>query len=405
MFRIDYLPTKASKGRCALLISLLIFIYIIENSSIRIMIGASIFNYIVKPFLWLGAVWIVWLFPAVRPKAGLKHLSSIKGWAFVFAFIFIAVSFLTGIFVDGLGESPYSHSATGILLNILVVGSALLGRELVRNYLVNNIAKEENYVVFIIIALFMTFTSTSFSSIISLKGTEDLVKFIAQYVAPDFSNNLLATYLAYLGGPLPAIIYIGIIQGVHWLSPVLPNLRWITAALVGVMVPVFSLTAMQNIYLKEAKQLKAKDKDDESVLSWIITSLLSIGIIWFTVGVFPIYPSVIATGSMEPMIKPGDVILVKKITDMEGINGLKVGDVMQFRRGSILITHRIIEIKEKEKEGIRFRTKGDNNSGPDTELVKPEDVKGTVVYVIPKIGWPTLLIKSKDDVPLDEIVF
>ena len=108
---------------------------------------------------------------------------------------------------------------------------------------------------------------------------------------------------------------------------------------------------------------------------------------------------------MEPMIKPGDVILVKKIVNIEEINRLKVGDVMQFKRGNILITHRILEIKQSEKAEISYRTKGDNNSGADSELVKPEDIKGTIVYVVPKIGWPTLLIKSKDNTSMDEVVF
>lgn len=405
MIKMKYLPTRASRGKCALLIGLLICIYIIENSYISDMIGIQAFNYIVKPLLWVGVAWFVWLLPSVRAKAKLKQLNSINGWAFIFAFIFIVASFTIGFFIDGLGKSPYSHAIIGMLLNILVVGTTLLGREFIRNYLVNSMTKDENYVVFISIALLMTIVTTSLTSFLNLKGYEEQVKFIAQNVAPEFSHNLFATYLVFLGGPLPSIIYLGVIQGVHWLSPVLPNHQWITAALVGVMCPVFSLTAMQNIHMKESKQFKVKDKNEESVFSWIITSLLSIGIIWFSVGVFPIYPSVIATGSMEPMIMPGDVILINKISNMEGINLLKVGDVMQFKRGSILITHRIVEIMESEKEEIRYRTKGDNNSGADAELVKPEDVKGTIVYVVPKIGWPTLFIKSKGDVTLDDVIF
>jgi signal peptidase len=405
MLKTEYIPTRTSMGRCIILIVLLIFIYTLESSPFKRLIGIQAFDYIIEPLLYFGVAWIVWLFPKVRGKARLKYLNSISGWAFIFAFIFIATSFILGFFIDGLGKNPYSQTIASFGMNILTVGSALLGRELVRSYLVNSTSKNENYVVLISIAIFMTITTTPLTNIMNQNGYEDLVKYLAQFVAPEFSHNLFATYLAFLGGPLPAIIYMSIIRGVHWLFPILPNLQWITAALVGVMCPVFFLTAMQNIHAKETKQLKAKDKDEESVLSWIVTSLISIGIIWFTVGVFPIYPSVIATGSMEPMIKPGDVILVKKIKDMEGINSLKVGDVMQFKRGSILITHRIIEVKESKKEGVRYLTKGDNNSGPDSTMVKPEDIKGTIVYVVPKIGWLTLLIKSNDEVPIEEIVF
>src|SRR5690606_32721854 len=104
-----------------------------------------------------------------------------------------------------------------------------------------------------------------------------------------------------LGGPVLSIIYLGIIQGFHWLSPILTDLKWITTALVGILCPVFFLISLQTIYLSHTKQLKKREQADENPIGWAITSVLSIAIIWFAVGVFPIYPSVIATGSMEPM--------------------------------------------------------------------------------------------------------
>jgi signal peptidase len=193
----------------------------------------------------------------------------------------------------------------------------------------------------------------------------------------------------------------GTLDAFHWLSPILPDLKWITEALVGILTPVFLLSVTQIVYEDESGIRKRKDKGEDNPLSWIITTLASIGIIWFSVGVFPIYPSVIATGSMIPMIHPGDVILVnKKVDPLQLIKG----EVIQFRRDDILISHRIIEVAERE--GIKsYRTQGDNNSGPDGQLVKPEDVKGVVVKVVPKIGWPTLLIKSKREIPLNEIEF
>ena len=382
MIKSNYLPTRRSKQISILLIGLLFCVYALENLPIASLIGSQAFNYLVKPLIWIGMAFIVYKLPNIHPKAGLKQMASIKLWAFNFAVIFIVVSVMIGLF-DGLGKSPYSHTPKGILINILVVGSTLVGKELIRSRIVNNLTKNENYVVFILIAILMTLIGFPISRLMELNGYEGIVKFVAQYLAPEFSHNLLAVYLAYLGGPLPAIIYMGVIQSFTWLSPVLPDLQWITAALIGVMCPVFFLTAIQNIYAKESKLLKHRSGEEESVFSWIVTSLLSIAIIWFAVGVFPIYPSVIATGSMEPMIMPGDVILVRKL---KNISEVQVGDVIQFRRDSILISHRVLEIKEDDKKGISYITKGDNNSGADTELVKPEDLKGEIIRVVPKIG-------------------
>lgn len=398
-----FLPTKTSKVRIFILIGQVIGIYILDNSPITSFISFGLYSNVIKPLLWCGVVFTVWYFPRLRPQSRLKHRSIINWWSFYFAIIYIVVSVLVGIFIEGLGKSPYSHSLTGILLNIITVGTALVGRELVRGYLVNNKVKE-SFLMFLLITSFMTITNLSLRSFTYFTGYQNLVEYLAEYFAPEFVENLLATYLVFLGGPIASITYLGIVKGFHWLSPILPNLQWITKALIGVLCPMFFLMLIKRTYMKISKQLKQSEKDEESPLSWMITSVISIGIIWFAVGVFPIYPSVIATGSMEPMINPGDVILVQKIVDMDGIDNLKIGDIILFKKDSIQISHRIIDITEDEN-GKRFKTKGDNNSGEDQELVQPENIRGKVVYSIPKVGFLTLLIKSKDDIPIEEIVY
>lgn len=392
-------PTRFSKSRYALLVGLILFIYLLDNPLVKIVSGSTYFNSILRPTLWLGIGLLVWMFPAFRQVGKLKTRGSLYFWSFNFAFIMIVVQVLAGL-VDGLGKSPYDHSVTGMLSNILIVGSVLVGRELARHYLVNSITREESYRVFFGVAVFMTLVAFPISKFTGLKGYEEIVKFLAQFLVPEFSKNLLATVLVFYGGPFASVLFMGTLEAFHWLSPILPNLKWITAALVGILTPVFLLSFAQIVYEGESRIRKGKDKE-ESPLSWIITTLVSIGIIWFSIGVFPVYPSVIATGSMIPMIQPGDVILVdKKIDPLQ----LSKGDVIQFRREDILISHRIIDVTEKD--GVKnYKTQGDNNSGPDTELVKPEDVKGEVIKVVPKVGWPTLLIKSKRDIPLDEIEF
>jgi signal peptidase len=343
--------------------------------------------------------------PRIKSKSRLRYKGFINFWAFNFGVIYVIITIFAGV-IDSLGKSPYSHSIKGIFTNILFVGSALVGREFIRGYLVNSLTKkEENYLVFILVSILMTITNFSLKKYLELNSLQSAVMFGAEFFAPEFANNIFATYLVFLGGPLTSIIYFGIIQGFHWISPILPDLKWITAGLIGVLLPVFFLMTLQTIYLTTTKQIKKRDQDEESPVGWIVTSIISIAIIWFAVGVFPIYPSVIATGSMEPMIKPGDVILVKKITDMEGVNNLKVGDVIQFKRDSILISHRIIEVVNDEKEGLGFKTKGDNNSAIDSRIVKPQELKGTIEHVVPKVGWPTLLIKSDKDIDLTEIEF
>jgi signal peptidase len=303
--------------------------------------------------------------------------------------------------VDGLGKSPYDHSLLGVAINIFSVGAVLIGREFFRSYIVNILAKDENYIVFLTVSLLMTLLAFPAQKYLELQDYESIVKFIAQFFLPEFSKNFLATYLVFLGGPVSSLIFLGTLETFNWLSPILPDLQWITAASVGILTPAFMFTTMQGMFQVESKQRRMSDMKKEGLASFIVTILLSVGIVWFAVGVFPVFPSVVVTGSMEPMIYPGDVILIKKSTDIKEI---QVGDVIYFKRDDIMISHRITEIIEKD--GVpKYRTKGDNNNTADIQLVNPEQIKGEVIKVVPNVGWPTLLIKSSKDVPLDEIEF
>jgi len=253
------LPPKTSKLRCYMLVALVIIIYVLDNPYIQSRFGSQLFNYVIKPAEWIGITLIVLNFPVVRPKGKLRMHGFLSGWALVFAVIYIVASVLAGIFIDGLGKSPFSHSFTGLLSNALLIGTSIVGREFARSYIVNTVTKEENYLIFSLISFFVAILSITWSQFLKLNAFEGVVIFAANSFAPEFAKNLLATYLSYLGGPLPAIIYFGIIDGFHWCSPLLPNLRWITMALVGILVPIFSLTFFQSMYVKEAKLLKKND--------------------------------------------------------------------------------------------------------------------------------------------------
>ena len=392
--------SNPSFSRCIVLVLLMMALYLFDTPLFASNINSSIYNYILKPCLWLGLAFFIHSLPRVKHKAKRRYSSLINLWAFNFSIIFVVIFILAGLF-DGFGKSPYNHSPIGMLLNLVLLGSVLVGRELTRSYIVNSLTDEENYLIFIFVALLMTITSIALNQFTGLNEYFKIISFAAQHFAPEFSKNLFACYLSYLGGPVAAIVYMGTIEVFYWASPILPDLKWITTGFLGVLCPLFSLTTMQSVYAKEAKVKRRREMKEESPLGWMLTCIFSIGIIWFSVGVFPVYPSVVATGSMEPMIKPGDVIIVDKSVKPDN---LREGDVIQFRREDILISHRIVSIREIGKD-IGYKTKGDNNSAADRDIVKQEQIKGKVIYVVPKIGWPTLLIRSKNDIPLDRIQY
>ncbi|HBV88802.1 signal peptidase I [Desulfosporosinus sp.] len=91
---------------------------------------------------------------------------------------------------------------------------------------------------------------------------------------------------------------------------------------------------------------------------------------------------VIESGSMEPTLKIGAVIISNKVEDPYE---LRVNDIVTFRSISrAIITHRIIEVVINEDGSKAYRTKGDNpKNSADQELLTPDRVISLFVAKIP----------------------
>lgn len=83
----------------------------------------------------------------------------------------------------------------------------------------------------------------------------------------------------------------------------------------------------------------------------------------------------VISGSMEPTIKVGDLILIKQYDNYE------IGDIITFKEENGFITHRIID---KNNEG--YVTKGDFNNKEDDNIVSSNNIIGKVVHIFPTIG-------------------
>ncbi|WP_161974967.1 signal peptidase I [Bacillus timonensis] len=98
----------------------------------------------------------------------------------------------------------------------------------------------------------------------------------------------------------------------------------------------------------------------------------------------------VLSGSMEPLLEPGDIIFVKEID----INQVKVNDVVTYQKGQqTFVTHRVVDIFEN-RDDVSFQTKGDANNVSDQDLVTPNQIVGTLKMHIPNVGSIANVIKS-----------
>jgi signal peptidase len=90
----------------------------------------------------------------------------------------------------------------------------------------------------------------------------------------------------------------------------------------------------------------------------------------------------VLSGSMEPAIHTGSIVIVKPQTDYA------VGDVVTVAsKGEYPVTHRIVDMREEDGV-ITFTTKGDANEDADGDERAKNDVIGRAVVSVPWIGYP-----------------
>lgn len=111
-------------------------------------------------------------------------------------------------------------------------------------------------------------------------------------------------------------------------------------------------------------------------------------------------PTVVISGSMEPLMMTGDVVSAKRVSVDEVRGGaIKAGMVVLADNPldpGHLFTHRVIQINPDKT----MVTKGDANVSPDPIHLSPESVRGIEMLRIPFIGLPALKMREGDIVSL-----
>lgn len=96
---------------------------------------------------------------------------------------------------------------------------------------------------------------------------------------------------------------------------------------------------------------------------------------------------VVRSGSMEPTIKEGSVVVVKPEEDY------RIGDIITFHAGfrgpngeRVPVTHRIHDIRIERGNPV-FITKGDANEEVDQREILRRDVIGKTIFWVPYVGY------------------
>ena len=129
----------------------------------------------------------------------------------------------------------------------------------------------------------------------------------------------------------------------------------------------------------------------------IIIVATCVAVIWIGLTAYfgaqnPFY--VVSSGSMYPELAMHDIIVISGHAPFEDV---RIGDIIVFDRPKDhdkVIVHRVVAVVDDDP--LTLRTKGDNNQnsivGTDYPITE-EEYKGTVIHVIPQVGYITKILQ------------
>jgi len=100
----------------------------------------------------------------------------------------------------------------------------------------------------------------------------------------------------------------------------------------------------------------------------------------------------VQTGSMEPTIRKGSIVIIKPSSSYIKDDVITVVDP---NNSKISVTHRIFNIETIDGKTV-YVTKGDANNTTDLELRLKENILGKVLFSIPVIGYVISFAKTRE---------
>lgn len=349
-------------------------------------VPAPVYTYVAQPLLWLGLAGVAFLGwrHALDERPGITE--PLLRAALVVGAVQIALLVAAGL-LFGFGRSPYGHGALSSLSNLWYVGAALIGMEVSRAYLVAALGRHRPLLALVLVCLFCSALSIPLARFETLQGPPAF-ETAGGLILPALSENLLATFLAALGGPLASLTYRGLLKAFEWFSPLLPDLGWMAAALLGTLVPALGLLfAYRQSQPEPAIESEEPSREAQPLFAWLLVSLVAVALLWLNTGLFGVQPTLVASGSMVPALRVGDVVITRDVP----IDEVKVRDIVRYRQGGSDVIHRVVEVRTDGDERTLI-TRGDDNNVDDPP-VSAGQLKGKVILTIPKVGWVAIAFR------------
>lgn len=373
---------------------LILTVYLFTNLIVPIAFkGGEIF--VVDILLWATIIPLTLLISKLTQTNFTRTDKTIVQIAIILAVFQTFLAVFTAFFM-GFGKNTlvWTPSALAIYFPFLLM--PFLATEFSRALLAQTITRRKPTMAILLISLFYTLLTPTIPTYLGLATPLAITEFLIRTLIPTLAISLLATYFAYLGGFPANLAYMAIPALFTWFSPILPNIQWQTSSVLTVIAAAIGFilldTAVKPLPKTQRERISIRraflKKGKSQLPYWTIIALIGVIAVWSSTGLLGFTPTVIASGSMQPTLNVGDMVIVLSTP----AKTIKIGDIIQYQTAQEPTIHRVID-KYEAGGTTWFITQGDANNAPD-DPVNERQVMGKVVLTIPKLGWVSIYLKE-----------
>lgn len=344
-----------------------------------------------NPLFWLFMAILSYLVARDEPSPKMRNKYDITQSIVIIVIIYCMIYFSLGL-VFGYERSPYSHEVVAILKNLWTFISVIVFQEFTRYQLVKLSPKRIGYYA-LITALFIIAEIDFWNFSSNFSNNVEFFKYMSQTIVPLIVTNCLFTYLSIMSANLPATIYRCLLMLMTILLPIFPALNWLIKAMMEIVLVIIASLYVNYVDIKSSRIMTRRQVKKESVVSYIPFVIVLVVLVCFISGTFKYQPIAVLSNSMLPTFARGDAVIMKKI-DQKDLKKLKKGTILYYSKEGRLIVHRIVSVKHTDDGKVEVTTKGDNNNANDPWVITEDDMIGTVSFMIPYIGYPSVWVNE-----------
>lgn len=303
---------------------------------------------------------------------------------------YLLVTYILGL-KTGFTTTTYNLSLISIVFNIVPVILFIIMSEVLR-YSVLRKASKSKSILFLINLVLVLLDLSIYINYFDL-SSNGILKLVTLVLIPSVSKNIFLTYLVTKVGIYPSVIYRFFMELKIFVLPIFPDFGMYLDSVLNVLFPAFCFFIVYKSFNgKKESKIRREESNKIFNIIWIVILFFVFIIVLLSSGLFKYSLFSIGSNSMEPNISKGDIIILERL-DIDNIDDLEKGEVIAFRDGSRVISHRVVKIVEKV--GIKYYyTKGDNNKEMDLYPVVKEDIIGISKFKIKFLGWPSVVLNE-----------